>query len=279
MTGPQTPSAASLLNPKGSKGCDSPSSSASSSHGSILNTPDSSQNIDTTATNPSFKPHRISVMAPYEDRSLATDHAVDSAEHDHSQSSAQTYKDDDSMNLSNWSADRGFVDVGPAAKAGKSPAPSKGLTFNPAQLLNPRQKDPQATKVRPEKHESEGSVTNGTPMFEFGSTHNGDDSEDDGGGMGNLIERAHNLTAREDQPAKRQKVEHDGEKKGLFAKVDIRAGGIISDHIKEKRREAQKNQGLPIIQIDDTPEPDAVDSRVVDLTVGQFIPILILLRT
>ena len=75
--------------------------------------------------------------------------------------------------------------------------------------------------------------------------------------MGNLIERIHNVTHREDRPRKRQKSEQirgedDDQKKTSFAGGG--KGGEIGEYMKQKRKEGQSSVG---------PNP------VVDLTGGR----------
>lgn len=106
--------------------------------------------------------------------------------------------------------------------------------------------------------------------FTFGQATSQDEDSGDDVFMGNLIEQGHNLTAREDNPAKRQKLmPEDAEKKQPFAKFEGRSGGIISEHLKEKRREANESSDRTVINIEDTPEPGLESTpEVVDLTLG-----------
>ena len=85
-----------------------------------------------------------------------------------------------------------------------------------------------------------------------GQKHGGSEEQ----GIGNLIERLHGISEREERPFKKRKVERDsdfeGEKKATFRAK--RQGGELGEYVKQKKKE-----GLA--------DPEAV-RNVVDLTEG-----------
>lgn len=109
--------------------------------------------------------------------------------------------------------------------------------FDPRQLLDPKGYNPAQLK-RDSNNTTESDSRNGLQKrsFEGGEGH----------GMGNLIERVHNVSQREDRPRKRQKSEQIGgedenQKKTGFAGGG--KGGEIGEYMNQKRKEGQSNLG------------------------------------
>ena len=94
-----------------------------------------------------------------------------------------------------------------------------------------------------------------------------DSEEPEGQGMGNLIERVHGITQREERPRKRQKTginpdEDDEQKKATFQGGG--KGTEIGEYMREKRKEAQADSGS--------------NGTVIDLTAGVW-PLFWIFRT
>jgi len=129
--------------------------------------------------------------------------------------------------------------------------------FDPKQLLNPkgfnknpRKEETQVKSQTVQKHEPGNSNpdpiglpkaslhANGAPKREHDSV------EGAAQGMGNLIERMHNVSKREEQPRKRQKKEHSSQdddedaKKATF--VGGGKGGVIGEYMKQQREEGKQ---------------------------------------
>lgn len=120
--------------------------------------------------------------------------------------------------------------------------------FDPRQLLDPKGYNPPRPK-KDSNNTTEPDSSNGLRKRSL--------EEGEGQGMGNLIERIHNVTHREDRPRKRQKSEQirgedENQKKTSFAGGG--KGGEIGEYMKQKRKEGQSSVG---------PNP------VVDLTGGR----------
>lgn len=120
--------------------------------------------------------------------------------------------------------------------------------FDPRQLLDPKGFNPAQVK-KDSVHQSDQISSN--------RLHKRNLENDQGQGMGNLIERMHNVTQREDLPRKKQRSDHvqdedQGQKKAAFGGGG--KGGEIGEYMKGKRKEGQKAAG-----------PNAV----VDLTGGE----------
>lgn len=125
-------------------------------------------------------------------------------------------------------------------------------SFDARQLLDPKgynssqsQKDRNIHMLR--SGPSVLSSTNGTLK------RNGEDLE--GQGMGNMIERMHGVSQRDERPPKKQKnskSDEEDEKKAIFTTVG--KGGELGEYMREKRKEGQANN---------VPNGD-----VVDLTAG-----------
>lgn len=139
-------------------------------------------------------------------------------------------------------------------------APLSTPHFDPKQLLNPKgfnkhqgKEDAQVKPATAQIHQPDDSDSvprdlprrsphaNGAPTREHGLV------EGEGPGMGNLIERMHNVSKREEQPRKRQKKEHSSQdeqedmKKATFAGGG--KGGVIGEYMKQKREEGKQESG------------------------------------
>ena len=142
--------------------------------------------------------------------------------------------------------------------------------FDPKQTLSPkafnwtkRQRDEALDAAS--SIESTSTKAASEPQFVFALA--GDDfaeatsPEADGSGMGNLIEKVHNVEKREDRPHKRQKKEHIIEDEEVNkAKATFAGGGKgteIGEYIRQKRKEGQQESGPT--------------SAVVDLTAGRLL--------
>lgn len=84
--------------------------------------------------------------------------------------------------------------------------------------------------------------------------------EDEGNGMGNMIERMHNLTERQERPRKKRKTDKDdnGDEQIKAGFSGGGKGGEIGEYMKQKREEGQKESGPP--------------QAVIDLTEGETCP-------
>ena len=158
--------------------------------------------------------------------------------------------------------------------------------WNPASLLNPRGFQAQA-----QQQMSNGFMNNATPpqqlSFQFDSpgglaqpnfhahahtspqhATNGNKSFAgfaNGGGMGHMLERMHNIADRSVMPQKRQKI-HDNRQENS-RKAEFHGGGkggVLGDYMREKREEGRKEN---------------VKSTVVDISAGQFTVLLLWVST
>lgn len=121
--------------------------------------------------------------------------------------------------------------------------------LDPRQLLDPKGYNP-AHPRKDSDNPTESNAENGLQKRSL------EDSE--GQGMGNLIERIHNVTQREDRPRKRQKSEEIGGKDKDQEKTAFAGGGKggeIGEYMKQKRKEGQSSLG---------------SKSVVDLTGGMY---------
>lgn len=134
---------------------------------------------------------------------------------------------------------------GPPTTVGQT-SPSRPR-FDPRQLL-----DPKGFNTIHRKKESDSFVDVSkspphTPTFEFidgSQKRNQSDSEEYG--MGNMIERVHNITERQERPHKRQKTgkDDDGEEERTKATFSGGGkGGEIGEFMKQKREEGEKESG------------------------------------
>ena len=119
--------------------------------------------------------------------------------------------------------------------------------FNPRQLLDPKGYNADQRKV-------DAEPPLGTTNTEFTKTsqkRNQDDGE--GNGMGNMIERVHNITDRQERPHKRKKTEKDDDadekSKAAFGGGGGK-GGEIGEYMKQKREEGQKESGPSTTVVD-----------------------------
>ena len=179
---------------------------------------------------------------------------------------------------SNLSKDDAYPTAGYQGRRKKaSQAASKAYTpiksFDPRQLLNPKSFDTEKrrrdeeTDATPSHEHKTGDASTSSPDFVFASVDAEDttatSSEPEGSGMGNLIERVHNVEKREDRPQKKRKTEHleeaveENKPKASFAGGG--KGGEIGEYMRQKRKEAHDEAGST--------------STVVDLTAGGLLSV------
>ena len=152
-------------------------------------------------------------------------------------------------------------------------------TFDPRRLLDPksfnspqRQRDSKSASTEsdprqpPFSHRQlDGNPPEGNETLSDISTNTllkrDREEDDEGQGMGNLIEKVHNVSQREDRPQKKSKIgkdDFDVEESHKAGFVGGGKGGDIGDYMKEK-----KKQGMA--------ESSPVNA-VVDLTGGTYHP-------
>ena len=161
--------------------------------------------------------------------------------------------------------------------ASRFATPTSASSWSPSQLLNPKGYD--NTKKRkgttPDTSLSVGEIASissksapASPEFVFTTPgpDNSDESlqENDGIGLGNLIERVHNVSKRDDRPSKKQKTVHVLDDEADGPKAVFTGGsknGEIGEYMRQKRQEGIQEAG---------PTSNSVDltSSVVDLTEG-----------
>lgn len=120
---------------------------------------------------------------------------------------------------------------------GKDNANTIGASQASSYPIDPRQLlDPKGFKSVQLKKNSDNTTE---PDLSFGLQKRSlEDGK--GQGLGNLIERVHNVTQREDRPQKRQKSEQtegENEEKKKIAIAGGGKGGEIGEYMKQKRRE------------------------------------------
>lgn len=123
------------------------------------------------------------------------------------------------------------------------------LGFNPRQLLDPR-------GLNIPQHKQHKSIRSDLPDI---APQTDDSDEPESQGMGNLIERVHGITQREERPRKRQKTEADPDGEDQQKKATFQGGGKgteIGDYLREKRKEAHAESGP--------------NGAVIDLTAGMW---------
>lgn len=134
--------------------------------------------------------------------------------------------------------------------------------WNPASLLNPR-----GMQHQPQRSVQNGFTNNAAPqqplMFQFDSPggqpqpqpsyhahppqqpamngNKGFAGYANGGGMGHMLERMHQVTDRDMMPQKRQKIRDDRQEDGRKAEFNGGGkGGVIGEYMREKRDEGRK---------------------------------------
>lgn len=114
-------------------------------------------------------------------------------------------------------------------------------SFNPRQLLSPREYTPtQHTKGLNNTTDSGPNVL--TPKIGR--------EEENGQGMGSLIERLHNVSQRGEPPQKRLKPHQTGTENGTTAFVGGGKGGEIGEYMKQKRDESLITSGpAPVVDL------------------------------
>ena len=144
--------------------------------------------------------------------------------------------------------------------------PIQPNAIDPKELLNPKRFDisyrARDDKLSTSTSKPKFSSFSANPQFIFASANDhierSASPELEGSGMGNLIERVHNVEKREDRPRKRQKKDDLGEEdetgrpKSVFTGGG--KGGEIGDYMREKRKEGQRESGST--------------AAIVDLTLG-----------
>ena len=138
--------------------------------------------------------------------------------------------------------------LGRTATKGAGILQSTSSSFDPHQLLDPKGYNPAPLK------KDRYTMTESDPK---GMTQKHNLEQDEGQGMGDLIERYHNVTHREDRPRKKQKTEegeHEGEEHKKAAFGGGGKGGEIGEYMKNKRKETENNSN---------------PNTVVDLTGGE----------
>ena len=130
--------------------------------------------------------------------------------------------------------------------------------FDPRQLLDPKgynathvkkESDSFVEESKPPFHNPNSDLTNGPQKRE--------QDENNQYGMGNMIERIHNITERQERPRKKLKTEKDDDEQHTKAGFSGGGkGGDISEYMKQKREEGRKDSGP--------------SSAIVDLTEGEL---------
>ena len=121
------------------------------------------------------------------------------------------------------------------------PAPQLGT---PQQLLNPKSRNSsKASGDNIHKNERPNGSLNGQPRLPTAAHHSHSverqlESDPDQG-VGNFIERLHNVSEREQPPAKKQKLDKENETdiKKKSHTSHFNKGGELGEHIKEKQKE------------------------------------------
>lgn len=150
--------------------------------------------------------------------------------------------DNDSTHDANEAYDQPLTELGTShsKKTTKNePAPVSVPSYNPADLLNPKA----AAKRAREAPSSNDVHTNGLAN---GPANDVKTKVEEGEvGMGSMIEGLHKVQKRESQAIKRQKVEDDEDSKDK-PRAQFNGGGkggVISEHMKKKREEAEAEAG------------------------------------
>ncbi|KAI9696843.1 MAG: hypothetical protein M1836_005205 [Candelina mexicana] len=139
--------------------------------------------------------------------------------------------------------------------------------FDPRALLNPKgylQRPPSPKKKEepliPEKPHtkrlwSESQDTSQSQPLN-GGVKPRHDTEVHGQGMGNFIERMHNVSKREERPSKKQKCgsEVDGEEKAAFAGGS--KDGVLGQYVKKRKEEGRNEAGTTSTVVDLTGDDD-----------------------
>ncbi|MCJ1474455.1 hypothetical protein MMC13_003113 [Lambiella insularis] len=195
-----------------------------------------------------FEPH-LAPPAPFVPDSTAAD-----------ETSSQPTEDVDNTHS--------FLEVEGRTKQASATKPSTSLGiphYDPKQLLNPKSFD---TKKRNDEemvllpsHAADKPTSQ--PQFVFDSP--GSESpkrpydEEDSAGLGNFIERVHNVSRREERPVKKLKSTHQTEE-GPEAPQDSFVGGSkggeIGEYMKLKRQQGQEETALATSVVDLTADDD-----------------------
>ncbi|MCJ1413955.1 hypothetical protein MMC32_000280 [Xylographa parallela] len=144
--------------------------------------------------------------------------------------------------------------------------------YDPKQLLNPKSFDtvkrqkqdaPVSTTVPRELMNPFGSSGVVSPQFVFDSPDRDSGkrlyTEEENAGMGGLIERVHNVSAREERPLKKLKTQHldeDGITETKAAFGGSGKGGEIGEYMRMKRKEGQDETVQPFSIVDLTTDDD-----------------------
>ncbi|MCJ1402420.1 hypothetical protein MMC11_005640 [Xylographa trunciseda] len=151
--------------------------------------------------------------------------------------------------------------------------------YDPKQLLNPKSFD----AVKHQKQDAHNSTTTSretmdplqhseifSPQFVFDSPDQDSGkrshAEDASAGMGGLIERVHNVSAREERPIKRLKTQHADEDETVGPKAAFGGsgkGGEIGEYMRLKRKEGQ-DEAVQAFSVVDLTTDDDEDVTVVE---------------
>lgn len=151
--------------------------------------------------------------------------------------------------------------------SGRSLATTLGPTYVSRPRFDPRQLlDPKGYNTVHQKKEQDSlvEVRKASPhalTLEFtDKSQKRERNESEEYGMGNMIERVHNITDRQERPYKKQKTgqSDDGEKNTKAGFSGGGKGGEISEYMRQKREEGKKDSG-PL-------------NTVIDLTEGEIYP-------
>ena len=121
--------------------------------------------------------------------------------------------------------------------------------FDARQLLDPKGFKPSKTQEKQVRMLGSGPAL--LPATNGMSKRDADELEDDGQGMGNMIERMHGVSRRDERPQKKPKTvqsDNGDEKKPAFSGGG--KGGDIGAFMREKRMEGQA-QSVPTAEIVD----------------------------
>lgn len=145
----------------------------------------------------------------------------------------------------------------------KSPGPA----YAPRPHLDPRQLlDPKGYNAIHRKKDMDSPIAEAKAFLDTTNSGFTDASQKrvQGGGeengMGNMIERVHNITDRPERPRKRRKTDKDdnGDEQIKAGFSGGGKGGEIGEYMKQKREEGQKESGT--------------SQAIIDLTKGETCP-------
>lgn len=138
--------------------------------------------------------------------------------------------------------------------------PPQATSFHARQLLDPKgfSQPPQDQNLQKENQILKpmsplSTVSNGSSHSSVGEkTSRRDDDEFEGQGMGNFIERIHNVAQAERRPAKKQKMDRSEDLEGDAPKAKFGGGkgGDLGEFVKQKHKEGLEQAGSkPIVDL------------------------------